>query len=213
MKLQKLFKLLLVFSLILLAFSLKFASISSVQADEYGPIEENKRISLDKKIANPNTGLWVDNLFASDYRFVPGQIVEFFLTITNTGNIKLENIHVKDTLPSQLTLISGALEFIINSLEPGQVYNSPKITVQVNQDFQIGLHCNLTNTAYVEVDTISDQDTAAFCVEKTQAAPEAVQIAQVMTKKMPEAGPKESLAVLLGVFALGFAGFVIVKNN
>ena len=125
------------------------AKVLADQYGQYGKAEEAAQISIDKKVKHPQSTtkggepVWVENLFADDYKFVPGEVVEFKLTIVNTGSIDLENVRVRDNLPGQLELVSGALDFTISKLESGQSYESDVIKARVKNNGQDGVYCLL----------------------------------------------------------------------
>jgi uncharacterized repeat protein (TIGR01451 family) len=63
---------------------------------------------LNKTVQNPQTKAYVDNLsLSSDPKYGPSQKVEFKLSITNTGNSKLDTVTVADTFPSYINYSSG----------------------------------------------------------------------------------------------------------
>ena len=68
---------------------------------------ETTIITLDKKVAHPQTGTFVDNLGVNDPKFAAEQSVPFKLTVTNTGTASVSAVTVKDTLPSYVTYESG----------------------------------------------------------------------------------------------------------
>src|SRR3990167_6793315 len=189
------------------------------QYGQYGGADLSKSIQLDKKVGNPNQTKggsidYLDNLSSSDYRFNPGQFVYFKITVKNTSETKLYGITVKEFVPSYLTIIDN----------PGS-YNADNRTITVNAgDFSIneektysfkfkiagqeklptdkGMVC-LVNKAEASGDSVYDDDTAQFCIEK-----------QVIgVKEVPSAGPELGLG-LLALQGLGLGtGIWLRKRN
>jgi uncharacterized repeat protein (TIGR01451 family) len=197
---------------IIIALFLLTANVGPVLAGQYGEEEEAREISIDKKVMHPDRqtkgeqDLWVDNLFVDEYKFEPGQEVQFRITVTNSSNQDIENIKVKDTLPYFLNLESGAIEFTISKLEAGQTYTSDVIKARFIKAEEIkessGTICK-ENLVEGWTDEDYDKDTANVCVEKKVLG----------MKEIPEAGPAESLAFLIAGLSFGTIGFALVKNK
>src|SRR3989344_4286188 len=82
-------------------------------------------IIVNKTVKNPGTGNFVDNLSINDPKFSGSQIVNFRITITNTGNGVMSNININDIFPQFVNFVSGpgsfnnstkTLSFTVNSL-------------------------------------------------------------------------------------------------
>jgi len=178
------------------------------QYGQYGEIGEAKKISLDKKVKHPEQTtkggeiVWVDNLFAADYKFKPLEEVEFKITIINTGEADLDNVKFKDVLPAYLDYVSGDHDVIFN-LKQGESRDFYlKAKVKETEKLADGLSCVL-NLAEAEFNGQQDQDTSQICIEK--------QVLGFVT--LPEAGPAENLTILLGSTILGFTGLALVKKK
>jgi len=197
---------------IIISLFLVASSATTALAGQYGEEEEVKEISIDKQVKHPEKetkgeqAVWVDNLFADEYKFEPEKEVKFRISVTNTSNADLENIKVKDTLPYFLELVDGALEFTISKLEAGQTYNSDEIKAKFikaeKMQENAGTICK-ENIAEAWTSDDYDKDTANVCVEKKVLG----------MKEIPEAGPAENLALLLATFGFGTIGFALVKKN
>lgn len=176
----------------------------TVLANQYGEVEVTKDITLDKKVKKPNTDEWVDNLFASDYKFSPGQEVIFKVIVKNTGDKDLENVKFKDILPDYLKHVAGDLEIIFN-LDVGQTKEF-EIKAQVVDSNSLpddkGIYC-VVNTAEVQLNDEVDKDTAQICIEKKVLGFAA----------LPEAGPEHSALILGGSLILALAGWVLIKKS
>lgn len=181
---------------------------SSVLAydSQYGP-SPVQSIILDKMVNRPDNGSYVDNLSASDPRFAPGQDVWFQIKVKNPNDQILYGVTVKDFVPDYLEVIAT----------PGS-YNSDNRTITINagdfggQEEKVytvharvvgsgsiadnkGIFC-LVNRSQAYNSSVSDEDTAQFCVEKTVR-----QVSTITT--IPSTGPEMGLA-LLALNAFGF---------
>ncbi|KKU82805.1 MAG: hypothetical protein UY10_C0023G0002 [Microgenomates group bacterium GW2011_GWA2_47_8] len=132
---------------------------------------------INKSVKNPQTNEFVDNLSRSnDPKYMSGQIVEFQLTVTNTGNKKINEIEVTDILPNYLDFQSGPgtfdsnnkkLTFKIVGLEPNQSKTyTVKAKVSGNISFSQAVNCVVNQAKAVSGDNESS-DIAQLCIEKT----------------------------------------------
>lgn len=76
---------------------------------------------VDKKVWSKVSNSFVDNLWQQGEMFVAGEEVTFKLKVKNVGDQTLTSVQVWDTLPSNLTLVSGSLNYTINDLTVGEV--------------------------------------------------------------------------------------------
>lgn len=186
--------------------ALVLAAPAKVLADQYGEVEVEKEISIEKKVQNPNTGDYVDNLFASDYLFKPTQEVIFRVTVKNTGDQDLTGIRYEDILPSYLSYVSGSLSDTFD-LNVGQEKVFDTIKAQVvgsnNLPSNQGVYC-VVNTAKAWIEDDTDVDTAQICISKE---------GQILGATLPKAGPQDNLYLLLGSGILGTAGWALLKKN
>lgn len=162
------------FSILLATLMLfSFFNVSSVSAQytssQGGP---NTTFLIDKKIFNPQTLQYVDNLSRDQYLFIPNQTVDFQLVVTNTGNQDLTNLDITDQLPAELAYVSGGSldkggqpHFYISTLTPGQsqtFFLKAKVNVDPNL---AGIICPV-NLAQAQTGSLLDQDTSALCIQK-----------------------------------------------
>lgn len=150
-----------------------FFAVSSVSA-QYTPPQPtpSNKFLIDKKIFNPQTGQYVDNLSRDQYLFIPNQMVDFQLVVTNTGNQDLNTIDVTDQLPVELSYVSGGsinkggqIHFSIDKLLPNQSQTLLlKTKVNINED-KTGIICPV-NLAQVQTGSLLDQDTSTFCIQQ-----------------------------------------------
>jgi uncharacterized repeat protein (TIGR01451 family) len=141
---------------------------------------------VDKKVANPQTGTFVENLFESDPKYGPDSLVTFQVNVTNTGSTAFSNVVVKDVFPPY-TRFEGTgsyvdstrtLTYTIPTLNPGQTH-SQTITARVAGADQLpqnrmcgddsDVNRRIINQAIASVNSITVQDLAKFCIEKAVA--------------------------------------------
>lgn len=128
---------------------------------------------VDKKIFNPQTQQFVDNLNRDQYLFIPNQTVDFQLVVTNTGNQDLNNIDITDQLPAELSYVSGGsinkggqIHFTIDKLSPGQSSQPLLLKAKVNVNAAAtGIICPV-NLAQAQTGNLMDQDTSTLCIQQ-----------------------------------------------
>lgn len=218
------------FLTIILALSFLLLASNKTQAAQYGEVEIEKKISIDKKVLDPEQtskggeDIYVDNLFASQYLFNSGDEVKFRITINNISNQDLK-IKVKDILPKDYLFTYDSMDFVVDSstndlnaeieLKAGEskdLYFIAKVVDKDKLPSSGGYFCSYnTAQAWIDGEDKIYQDTAQICV-----AVEAVTTKgglPVIVEKMPEAGPAENLAILLCSGILGLTGLVLVKKK
>lgn len=177
-------------------------------------------LSIDKKVgivtAATKGGIasvtYVDNLSLSDTRFKPGSQVMFQVTVTNTSNVGLSSVSVTDYVPSYVEPMEGpgnynsasrTVAWDAGSFKPGEskvYYLKMQLFGQAQMPSDKGLFC-LTNKATAVSGSLSDTDTAQFCVEKEV----------IGVTKAPAAGPEDGILLFgLQSVALGI-GFTLKK--
>lgn len=179
-------------------------------AQSYGTTTNpTESITIDKAVTRPGTDEYVDNLSVSDNRYSPNQDVWFRLTVKNTSDRDINSVHIVDTMPQYVDLIEGSLDQNIGTLKAGEEKTVFIKGHTVDQDAlptDRGVIC-LLNKATVTGDrtstsgTVSDEDSAQFCVEK-QVNAEGT--ASAVTK-VPAAGMPLGAAL----FALQAAGIAL----
>ncbi len=140
---------------------------------------------IDKKVANPQTGIFVDNLFDTDPKYAPDSIVTFQVRVSNTGNAALNNVVVTDIFPPYITvttLSAGSstdgktVKLTIGTLNAGetQTFTFQGRVANANQ-FPQNRMCGddvdpsrrIINQAIATVGNTTVQDNAKLCIEKT----------------------------------------------
>jgi len=179
----------------------------------------SNEISLDKKVRNPITGEFKDNLLAGDAAYSPDSEVTYSLAVTNNSNHDFSEVKVTDTLPKELkdpklvdetgifdkTVSTNSdgravLSFKFKDFKAGET-RTFKVTAQVKDasvfDKNVSLNCDVTNEAKAEADGKSGEDKAKLCVQTS-----------VLGKTtLPNAGPEDYLPLMpfaiLGTIGIG----------
>lgn len=130
---------------------------------------------INKTVAHPTSGQYVDNLSVSDPKYAPDSMISFQITVTNTGGSELTNVLVKDMFPTELTFNSGAgsydkndrmLSFTIDSLKPSE---SKTYTVTVKAMPIASMTSDVmcpTNKVSAAANGQSSEDTSSVCLQK-----------------------------------------------
>lgn len=169
-------------------------------------------LDIDKKVCNPAggsclpasegfSGRLVDNLGADDHRFSPGEEVVFRLFIRNLGQTNFSKVTVTDTLPAQLELTGGQLNFEITDLSAEETeVRDIKARVVSSEKLPAANLISVVNVAKAEGNGQEGQDQAQIFIEK-KAVP---------AEKLPEAGG-EGLALGLTSLFLGGYGLYLLR--
>ena len=189
------------------------------QYGQYGGTEQPQNIIVDKTVstnAKTKGGVvsFVDNLSPSDPRYSPGQNVSFRIKVKNTSNTVMENITVRDFVPTYLEPVEGpgsfdknnrTISYTIARLNAGEE-KTDTLTMQIVSQDKLpadkGLLC-VVNKAHAGNNNASDEDTSQFCVEKLVTG----------VSQVPTAGPEMGLAMLAGSFATLASGFMLRKRS
>lgn len=175
----------------------------------YGGGEEEVDVLIDKMVKDPGNDKYVDNLSVSDYKFSAEQEVIFRLTVKNTGDKTLNDVEVKDILPSYIDFVSGpgswdsgnrTLKFDFDDLDPGESRDfEVKGRIKSESDLPEGRVC-VTNKGEVRVEDEYDEDTAGLCIGK-----------EVKEEVLPPTGLGTML--LVGTLLIGAAGVYTVGKE
>ena len=182
------------------------------------------QILINKTVKNPDSGAFVDNLsLSSDPKYSANGIVEFQLTLTNTGKETLNEVTVIDTFPSYITYQTGSgtynsdnktLSFKVTELKAGEsrVYTITGKVADINDlpgDQAVTCVVNQVKATSSENES---SDVSQFCIEKVIATTKGglpVMPAPVMTET-PSTGP--GLA-LLGLIPAGLGGLILRRKS
>jgi uncharacterized repeat protein (TIGR01451 family) len=192
-----------------------------VKADCGGQYEspcQSYSILVDKTVARPDNGTYVDNLSTSDPRFSPGQYIYFRINITNTSTASFGDVTAKDFVPDYLTPVDGPGTFdsstrsiswdagSFNVNEQKSYYFKMQINSQANLPADKGLFC-LTNRAQAWLNGTTDDDSSQFCIEKQVSS---------NIKNVPPTGPEFAYLLVTGeMLTLGTGIYMNykLKNN
>lgn len=180
---------------------------------------------VNKKILNPSTNVFVDNLGINDPRYSPGFIVNFRLEVTNTGNATINKVDVKDIFPQYIDFNSGpgnfdpitkTLTFSLDNLAPnetrifiviGRVITSTQLPTS-------GIVCVVNQVIATASEGAISQDNSQFCIERKIATTTKGGfpiLSPVPVTTTPSTGP-ESLA-LFAMIPTGIAGWFLRKKS
>lgn len=179
---------------------------------------------INKKIFNPSTSVFVDNLGVNDPKYQPDYIVNFKLEVTNNGNTNIARVDVKDIFPQYVEWLSGpgnfdqktkTLTFTMENLAPNEtrVFLVIGKVVAINQfPNNQNLICVVNQAVATTVEGAISQDNSQFCIERkvtvtTKGGFPVLPPVPVYTS--PSTGP-EALA-LFSLIPAGLAGFALRK--
>lgn len=82
----------------------------------------NPDFTTGKQVSKHGENKWVEN-----YQAQPGETVDYLIKYKNTGDTQQDNVHVKDTLPKDMTYVQGST-ILGNSANPNGVKTSDTVT-------------------------------------------------------------------------------------
>lgn len=183
------------------------------QYGQYGQPCNSFSILVDKTVLKPGSSDYVDNLSVSDPRFKPGDFIFFKVSIKNTSTTTFGGMTAKDFVPDFLTPIDGPGTFDASSRtiswdagafdvnQQKDFYFKMQINSQANLPADKGLFCEV-NRAQAWSNTITDDDSSQFCIEK--------QVTSVKT--VPPTGPEFGYLLVTGEMALAGVGIYLKKR-
>lgn len=169
------------------------------------------QLQINKEVFDPQNQKYVDNLGINDYKFSPGELISFKLSIKNVGDATLGNVAVTDTPQAGfLDLATGALNFNLTNLAPGET-RQQELKLRVVDESKLpqnNIIC-IINAAEANADNSHDRDTAQICLERkalgVTSTPEVVTSVPVPeVKKLPSTGLPAAAWLLSGLVPLGF---------
>ena len=136
---------------------------------------QSGNVSINKTVARPDNGAFVDNLGVNDPKFNPDQTVTFQLQVTNTGGTHLDKVTAKDVFPQFVSFSAGpgnfdsnskTLTFELTNLAPNET-RTFTVTGKVSNDLPANqmVTC-VVNQAMASSGNQTSQDNAQFCVQK-----------------------------------------------
>lgn len=148
-----------------------WAKTSMAQYDN--PTKKDKSMFVDKQVRSVEMNRYYDNLDAATKKFNKGDLIEFTIYIENNGQSELNNIVIRDILPSNLKLelydgkynqADRSLEWKIDVLLPTQ-NKKYFIRATVLKDNQAGgVWTNQVRGWTDSPTSTSDQDTSSYFV-------------------------------------------------
>lgn len=182
-------------------------------------------ILVNKKVQNPQTGQFVDNLGTNDTRFSAGQAVNFQITLTNTGSTVIPQTAIKDTFPGFVDFTSGngsfdsntkTLTFTTDNLSPGETRTfSISGKVIDAKGLPDGVTC-VVNQATATTNTGQmSQDNAQFCMQKQAVTTTTKGGLPVLPPPAVTTTPAtgSELLPLIGLLPAGLSGFFLRKKS
>lgn len=188
-------------------------------------------VLINKTVADPKTGAFVDNLGINDNKFAQDMAINFQITITNTGNTVVSKITIKDIFPRFVDFVAGpgnfdgnskTLSLDVSNLNPnesrnftitGKIVSADKLPDQT-------IDCEV-NQALASIDSnTTSQDNSQFCIQKqaiqtgqnpttTKGGLKVFTPGQVATT--PSTGPE--MLPLLALIPTGLAGIFLKRKK
>lgn len=135
-------------------------------------------IAINKQVAHPQTGSFVDNVGVNDPKFSVEQTVTFHLVVTNVGNSAIAQVVVHDVFPQFVNFVSGpgsfdtnskTLTFEVTSLQVGESRTfivQGKVVPENQLPSDLGTAC-VTNQSSATSNTGQvASDNAQFCIQR-----------------------------------------------
>ncbi len=157
-------------------------------------------VLIDKKVKNPSTGIFVDNLISTDPKYRPQQVITFNIIIRNSGDEMLDTVTVTDKIPAYVDFMSGdgsydaktkTLTFTFNNLA-GRTSRTFTVKGRIVHPALLPVDKRIVCDAnFVEAITGNgqkDSDEARFCIQKELEVP-----------IVPKAGPENFVLSLIGL--------------
>lgn len=190
-----------------------------------GEVCESCNLIVDKEIWNPTKNEYWDNIDSSYYTFKAGEEIKFKIMIKNTSDIKVNNVEIKEYLPSYLDYVSASIAedghsyewrsneryvlYFMGSLDPDQT-KTAYVTVRVKgeNDIPVGIS-TLTNKAYgYSSNECSDTNYANFAIKREGKG-------TVLGTTSPETGNNNLILMIEGmgfILMAGAYGWVLRKK-
>jgi uncharacterized repeat protein (TIGR01451 family) len=189
---------------------------------QYDTPSTSTAILVDKLVGVPHSTkggttdyTYVDNLTSGDYRFNPEAYVFFRIRVKNTSNTQLDNVVVSDFGPQYVQMFSdpGTVDGNTLSINVGtlkaqeeKVYVvKGRVTQQSQMPADQGVIC-VTNKAHAASGSVTDDDTAQFCIEKSVTTTKGGVPATV-----PQAGAADGILITTMASAMAYLGLKFKK--
>ena len=187
-----------------------------VEADSYSS-DDQKTISIDKKLRFVNDSKYVDNISSSVRTFKEGDLIEFFVEVTNSGDTNLKNITVTDNIPPFLKLIfypgkynstDNKVEWTIDELNAG---HSQKFLIRgrIDKATSVTTLTKETNVVNVRVDELGARDDATYYILNVGSTVISDGKGEII---IPETGNGTLILETIGVISVGLSGLALRKR-
>lgn len=169
------------------------------------------QIQINKEVFDPQNQKYVDNLGINDYKFSPGELISFRISIKNVGDVSLGKVTVTD-IPQAgfLDLATGTLNSNLTDLQPGETRQQElKLrVVDASELPQNNVICIINAAEATANDNSHDKDTAQICLERKV-------LSAVAVKELPKTGLPLTAWFALGLLPVGFQlrKFVLSSNE
>lgn len=173
------------------------------------------QVMVEKRVRNPATGFFVNNLGPNDPKYMPQTIVTFQVTVRNPGENTIDRVTVTDTLPAYFDFMNGPgtydgntnkLTWDVYNISPGdtqsftvqgRVSHAAKLPEQniICPTDETPQPINIVDAAASNGQT--DHAESRYCIAREFAIP---------TGETPKAGPENwllSLSSILGSLGVG----------
>ena len=197
-------------------FGIKLMNPASVNADSYSN-DDQKTISIDKKLRYVGDTIYVDNIPSSMRTFKNEDLIEFYVKVTNSGDVNLKNIKVIDNLPPFLKLIfypgvynstDNKIEWVISELNAG---HSQKFLIRgkIDKASEVKTLTKETNVASVWVDGIEARDDSSYYILNQGTTTVKDGKGEII---IPVTGSGDLILETIGVISMGLTGFAMRKK-
>lgn len=162
---------------------------------------------IDKKVLNPATNQFVDNLTPADPKYRPEQIVTFRLIVKNSRDQTLDTITVSDNIPQFVEYVPNfgsydpntkTVSFTVNNLAAGETRQfdlKARVVHSALLPSEKNIICPVNVATAITEGQPPDRNESQFCIEK-----------QMVVPQVPQAGPEHwilSFAGLATAFIIG----------
>ncbi len=183
---------------------------------------ENVKFTINKTVQSPTKGgNYVDNLSTNDPRYAAGAVINFKISITNSGDRDITNLNVVDTFPQFLNYVSGIsnanvngqqINFVIAKLEKGKTVEYVITTKAADAgQLNLAITCVVNKVVATTNEGPEASDQSQVCIEKSIITPTPEIMAKPMIKKVPQTGPETD--ILFGLISTGALGMFIRRRS
>jgi uncharacterized repeat protein (TIGR01451 family) len=158
----------------------------------------NPNIDIVKLVRNDTTG----GSFSSSNTAKPGDVLEYKVTLTNTGNTRLTNVRAQDVLPSDVGYLGGTVKVWHNNTELSGDYNGIAGSGIALPDMNVGDVITITFKAKTSSSITSGSRTNTINVTSnlandTSSATTRFEVTEPKKQPLPDTGPNMSIGFIL----------------